>query len=35
MLVDADSTIYMNPEMVKRMEFPPDNKYKIVISEPL
>ncbi len=35
MLVDKAGTVYVNPAMAKRVQFPADKKPMIVLSEPL
>jgi len=35
MLVDAAGTVYVNPTMAERVQFQPNKKPKIVVSEPL
>ncbi|MEN8216717.1 MAG: FAD:protein FMN transferase [Pseudomonadota bacterium] len=35
MLVDETGTVYVNPAMAERVQFPPDKKPKIVVSKPL
>jgi thiamine biosynthesis lipoprotein len=35
MLVDDAGTVYVNPAMAARVQFPPDKKPKIVVTEPL
>jgi thiamine biosynthesis lipoprotein len=35
MLMDEAGTVYVNPAMAARVQFPPDKKPKVVVSEPL
>jgi len=35
MLMDEAGTVYVNPAMAVRVQFPPDNKPNVVVSEPL
>ncbi|HAI69168.1 MAG TPA: thiamine biosynthesis protein ApbE, partial [Gammaproteobacteria bacterium] len=35
MLVDEAGTVYMNPAMAARIQFPGEKRPKIVVSEPL